>query len=813
MADNTEKLLKEIAKSTKIQSDAMLKIARGTSHDISIGRTAESRGKETRGGSHQSSDGFMSRIIGDEKQGKKQQREIMNELKKPSSTFNKLLASFMDTLLGRMIFIAKSNIEHYYQRLEGAISGLTNRIFGQMLDDIRPFTEAVRATAQFLFRMLKPLKEMLFSIVKFPIGMFKGIFEGMNKVSTFLQNKLSLLIPKKEVKSPEVKELKKQTSMSSKLLRTQGKIIRWLTYIEKNTAASASATGARGGIGAYKSARTARWIRNWGRNMVPPSDGKGGGLTSTAGKVAGGVIGGVGSIFGGVGSLLSGGLGIFGSLIPMLLKGVLAVAGVSLLIGLWKRFEETATGKKVKAWVTDLWDTTLLPFWRNTMRPELEDFWNDFLWPAMKKGAGELGSLMWKGFKTAATTAAESALPTENVIPKTDDERVNTLIKKGGLTTQNIKTLLASNRVEEERKRKIIDWKQMAKTLGWIAGGVATATVAAATAPVSIPAGVVALTGAGLGALASHVNRKEGGAVPIMAHEGEYVIQKKAVDKYGLGMMNAINNGLLQHFNLGGQVEQWRPLVSRYWSDRNDIETALHIIQAESTGIPQKGKKSNDYGLFQINKIHGPDLINAGILNEGENVSALTYDNERNAKAARWLYDHKGGWQPWFMSYHNWGRSLGFTPAKFDVAKAAIDRAKHGATGTMSFGLGTPKTAIASAGTGFGGGVMGGLFDFASNLFDKVGNLTVGELFGASPTSTMSVAAAEAAATKGITEGFPNTAEISGGGTGSGTVNIVAGSGSSDVANAGMPASPIYDNAFYQLNVGRILALNNSIAG
>ena len=117
------------------------------------------------------------------------------------------------------------------------------------------------------------------------------------------------------------------------------------------------------------------------------------------------------------------------------------------------------------------------------------------------------------------------------------------------------------------------------------------------------------------------------------------------------------------------------------------------------------------------------------ILNEGENVSALTYDNERNVKAARWLYDNKGGWQPWFMSYHNWGRSLGFTPAKFDVAKAAIDRAKYGATGTIPFGLGTPETAIASAGTGFGGGIMGGLFDFASNLFDKVGNLIRIELF------------------------------------------------------------------------------------
>lgn len=808
MADNTEKLLKEIAKSTKIQSDAMLKIARGTSHDISIGRTAESRGKETRGGSHQSSGGFMSRIIGDEKQGKKQQREIMNELKKPSSTFNKLLASFMNTLLGRMIFIAKSNIEHYYQRLEGAISGLTNRIFGQMLDDIRPFTEAVRATAQFLFRMLKPLKEMLFSIVKFPIGMFKGIFEGMNKVSTFLQNKLSLLIPKKEVKSPEVKELKKQTSMSSKLLRTQGKIIRWLTYIEKNTAASASATGARGGIGAYKAARTARWIRNWGRNMVPPSDEKGGGLTSTAGKVAGGVIGGVGSIFGGVGSLLSGGLGIFGSLMPMLLKGVLAVAGVSLLIGLWKRFEETATGKKVKAWVTDLWDTTLLPFWRNTMRPELEDFWNDFLWPNLKKGAKELGSIMWEGFKFGVRRIAIGQTPDEmreeasslqgridnlnDKISKTKPgAKQDSLINQRNALTQDMERLK-----RETPKTKTEEYLRYAKklTVGDIPEWLnSLAPIAWLNENVPLPF-------------------KDGGAVPIMAHEGEYVIQKKAVNKYGMGMMNAINNGLLQHFNLGGQVEQWRPLVSRYWSDRNDIETALHIIQAESKGIPQKGKKSNDYGLFQINQIHGPDLRDAGILNEGENVSVLTHDNERNAKAARWLYDHKGGWQPWFMSYHNWGRSLGFTPAKFDVAKAAIDRAKYGATGTMPFGLGTPETAIASAGTGFGGGIMGGLFDFASNLFNKVGNLTVGELFGASPTSTMSVAAAEAAATKGITEGFPNTAEISGGGTGSGTVNIVAGSGSSDVANAGMPASPIYDNAFYQLNVGRILALNNSIA-
>jgi len=477
------------------------------------------------------------------------------------------------------------------------------------------------------------------------------------------------------------------------------------------------------------------------------------------------------------------------------------------LIGLWKRFEETATGKKVKAWVTDLWDDTLFPFWNNKMKPDIVDFWNNTLWPLMKKGGLALGGLIWKGIKTAMGFGRKKE---EDDAIQNTTERNNQIDKIMNDTSLSLEAKISKvEALHKEQQQKVKDFDKMqtkirvqdfmknwATLLGGMAGGPKGSIAARAAMSVSLQD--------------NPVSRQSGGPVPIMAHEGEYVIQKKAVDKYGMGMMNAINEGQMPSFQNGGHIMLSRgrffPVTNEAWLGLND-DLRSRVEQLGAIFEAQTGQKLliTDAVRTQKEQEILKEAKRAGLITNlvGENLGKHGTGEAVDISSSQAKLIVKKGWDKQVGLYQRYGSA---DPVHFEVA--------GGGTGPSlaAVKMGGISPSIASAGTGFGGGIMGGLFDFASNLFDKVGNLTVGELFGASPTSTMSVAAAEAAATKGITEGFPNTAEISGGGTGSGTVNIVAGSGSSDVANAGMPASPIYDNAFYQLNVGRILALNNSIA-
>jgi hypothetical protein len=80
-------------------------------------------------------------------------------------------------------------------------------------------------------------------------------------------------------------------------------------------------------------------------------------------------------------------------------------------------------------------------------------------------------------------------------------------------------------------------------------------------------------------------------------------------------------------------VEQWRPLVSKYFGSATN--TALTIMKCESGGranaMNVNSGGSIDRGLFQINSCHG---------------THSTFDPEKNVAYAYRLY-RSSGWKPW----------------------------------------------------------------------------------------------------------------------------------------------------------------------
>jgi hypothetical protein len=86
----------------------------------------------------------------------------------------------------------------------------------------------------------------------------------------------------------------------------------------------------------------------------------------------------------------------------------------------------------------------------------------------------------------------------------------------------------------------------------------------------------------------------------------------------------------------------------------SDAETARKIIAAESSGNPNAINKNkngtHDGGLFQINSVHVPALMKAGIISNEKDL----LNPEVNTAAAAYLY-HNKGLQPWDASKKNWG--------------------------------------------------------------------------------------------------------------------------------------------------------------
>lgn len=96
----------------------------------------------------------------------------------------------------------------------------------------------------------------------------------------------------------------------------------------------------------------------------------------------------------------------------------------------------------------------------------------------------------------------------------------------------------------------------------------------------------------------------------------------------------------------GPGVEQWRPLVQKYWPPEL-VEWALRIMQCESKGDPYADNPiSSAAGLFQFLQStwdRGP----AASLGLGSYASGAVFDPELNIMAAAWLYANWGGPSQW----------------------------------------------------------------------------------------------------------------------------------------------------------------------
>lgn len=96
------------------------------------------------------------------------------------------------------------------------------------------------------------------------------------------------------------------------------------------------------------------------------------------------------------------------------------------------------------------------------------------------------------------------------------------------------------------------------------------------------------------------------------------------------------------------QVEQWRPLVSKYFAPE-DVDAALAIMQAESGGVANRPSEFNkqgtedSWGLFQVNiRAHG---------GSPEQWS----DPETNVRYAAQLKNARGDWRDWYNSANSLG--------------------------------------------------------------------------------------------------------------------------------------------------------------
>ena len=93
-----------------------------------------------------------------------------------------------------------------------------------------------------------------------------------------------------------------------------------------------------------------------------------------------------------------------------------------------------------------------------------------------------------------------------------------------------------------------------------------------------------------------------------------------------------------------GNVEQWRPLVARYFSP-GDVDTAMRVLNCETggTGNPNSyNERSGASGLFQqLPKYWASRSAKAGW------AGASIMDPEANVAVSAWLRYFGGGWGHW----------------------------------------------------------------------------------------------------------------------------------------------------------------------
>ena len=162
-----------------------------------------------------------------------------------------------------------------------------------------------------------------------------------------------------------------------------------------------------------------------------------------------------------------------------------------------------------------------------------------------------------------------------------------------------------------------------------------------------------------------------GDTVPAMLEPGEFVMQRKVVERFGPTYFAKLNDGIIpQRFMSGGQVAS---LARGAGFSGDALITALAVAKGES-GWRESASNRNtngsiDRGLWQINSIHG---------------GLSTFDPAANARAAFKISGGGRNWSPWVVYQRGLHRQY------MDDARAAIGASGGSSSGGSSGGSSTP---------------------------------------------------------------------------------------------------------------------------
>jgi hypothetical protein len=234
--------------------------------------------------------------------------------------------------------------------------------------------------------------------------------------------------------------------------------------------------------------------------------------------------------------------GILAPLVTMVLPLIL---GARLFKGLWEKFKETKLG----GWVNkEIWEP---------LKKNIGDWWE-------KDGKGyayDFGRMIYKGFIALMPQWIQT------LEGSTKENEIRDAAKGNGTEAE----AMAEEKIGKKRK-----WRTIGK---WVGGAIGAGIAGALTATTGVGIlGSGALMAGGTGAgiylgdkFDDWITRKNGGAIPIMAHEGEYVVQKSAVDKFGVQFMDSLNKGQIPQFGGGGFLANMDAVARNFLSNMDSV--------------------------------------------------------------------------------------------------------------------------------------------------------------------------------------------------------------------------------------------------
>lgn len=128
----------------------------------------------------------------------------------------------------------------------------------------------------------------------------------------------------------------------------------------------------------------------------------------------------------------------------------------------------------------------------------------------------------------------------------------------------------------------------------------------------------------------------EGNSLKVLKPEFVEIQEEPKPEPPKMVVQKPVANKVAAPTPIGGNVEQWRSLVAKYFP-ASQVDNALRIMACESKGNPNSVSRTNDHGLMQIH--NGLAIYGQKIYNPDFNIS-LAYSQ----------YYAKRGWSPWSCS-------------------------------------------------------------------------------------------------------------------------------------------------------------------